>query len=154
MKLALTNFSLKRPWLVIALVLVVCTLFLAQFPKVRFDNDPENMLSAEEPVRLFHHQVKEKFALYDFVIVGIVNDQHPDGVFNVDTLGRIHDLTAKLLSLQPTAEGLPSLLSAGQDGSGPQRTVLDLSPGSACSGFSGPPSATTPTSCSTNRAAV
>ncbi len=55
MKLALTNFSLRRPWTVIILVLMITGILASQFPKVQFDNDPENMLSADEPVRVFHH---------------------------------------------------------------------------------------------------
>lgn len=109
MKLALTNFSLKRPWLVVALALIATVVLAAQFPKVHFDNDPENMLSAEEPVRVFHHQVKEKYSLYDFVIVGVVNETDPDGVFNVGTLGRIHRLSGQLLNLQRSPEGLPTV---------------------------------------------
>ena len=68
MKLALTEFSLKRPWVVVGLVVLATVFFALQFPKVKFDNDPENMLSQDEYVRVFHHQVKEKYNLYDFVI--------------------------------------------------------------------------------------
>ncbi len=122
MKLAMTNFSLKRPWLIVAMVLAISAVFLVQFPKVHFDNDPENMLSVEEPVRVFHHQVKEKYDLYDFVIVGVVNEEHPEGVFNVETLGRVHELTSELLSLQATSDGFPTVLRGGS------REVLDLGP--------------------------
>ena len=40
---------------------------------VAIDTDPENMLSAEEPVRLFHNAMKREFTLYDIVVVGVVN---------------------------------------------------------------------------------
>ena len=83
MKLAMTNFSIKHPWIVTLIVLILTVVFAIQFPKVKFDNDPENMLSKDEHIRVFHNQVKEKYSLYDFVIVGIVNDKHPDRVFNV-----------------------------------------------------------------------
>ena len=109
MKLKLTNFSLRFPWMIILLVLLVITFGAMQFPKVTFDNDPENMLSTNEYVRVFHNQTKQKFALYDFVIVGIVNTNNPDGVFNVDTLGRIDVLTKQLLSLRQNADGLPEI---------------------------------------------
>jgi len=58
------------------------------------DTDPENMLSATEPVRIFHDRMKKKMALYDMVIVGIVNDENPRGVFNPDSLKNIFELTA------------------------------------------------------------
>lgn len=109
MKLKLVNFSLRFPWLIILLAVLAVTSGLLQFPKVKFDNDPENMLSTNEYVRVFHNQTKKKFALYDFVIVGIVNTNNPDGVFNVETLGRIDTLTKQLLSLRQNGNDLPEI---------------------------------------------
>ena len=123
MKLKLTNFSLRFPWMVVLLVLIAVGFGAWQFPKVHFDNDPENMLSADEPIRQFHNQTKDLYALYDFVIVGVVNDQHEDGVFNVETLGRIHTLTQQLLSLRQSEDGLPQITV-------PETRTLDLTPDS------------------------
>ena len=109
-RLALTNLSLRFPWLVLLVVFGLTVIFGSQFPKVHFDNDPENMLSEDEFVRVFHHQVKEKFGLYDFVIVGIVNDTDPDGVFNVQTLRNVDNLTSQLLSLRRNDDGLPQVV--------------------------------------------
>ncbi len=131
MKLALTNFSLKRPWLVIAAAVIATVFFGAQFPKVTFDNDPENMLDESEPVRVTHNRVKAKYGLYDFVIVGIVNNANPDGIFNVGTLGRIHDLTGELLSLHRDDDGKPAVTTPAS-GDRPARTrTIDLTPDSA-----------------------
>ncbi len=130
MKLAVTNFSIRHPWLILVLVLVVMLVAGAQFPRVQFDNDPENMLAEDEPVRLFHHAVKTKFNLYDFVIVGIVNEQHPDGAFNTGTLGRIFTLTDQLLRLRQGADGVPEVPASPE--SGPDGFIpVDLSPDSA-----------------------
>jgi len=128
MKLKLTNFSLRFPWIVIGLILAVTVFFGAQFPKVHFDNDPENMLSEDEFVRVFHHETKEKFGLYDFVIVGIVNDQDPEGIFNVKTLRHVDTLTHQLLSLRQDADGLPQV--AANEALTKWETV-DLAPKSA-----------------------
>lgn len=67
---------------------------------LRIDTDPENMLDESEPVRVFHNRMKQEFGLYDIIVVGVVNESHPQGVFNVDTLGNIYELTqyAKTLS--------------------------------------------------------
>ena len=92
-RLKMTSFSIRFPWAVIGLALTAVILFGAQFPKVSFDNDPENMLAKDEYIRVFHNKVKVRYNLYDFVIVGIVNDQHADGIFNVETLGKIDALT-------------------------------------------------------------
>jgi predicted RND superfamily exporter protein len=128
MKLKLTNFSLRFPWIIVLLVILITGLGVWQFPKVKFDNDPENMLSPDEPVRVFHNQTKAKFALYDMVIAGVVNTNHPDGVFNVETLGRIDTLTRQLLSLRQSSDGLPEVTA-------PAPFVPDLRPDSAYKRF-------------------
>ncbi len=71
------------------------------------DTDPENMLSAEEPVRVTHDRLKETFGLHDFVVVGVVNESHPQGVFNPTDLANIKTLTetAKGLSFPVTVDG-------------------------------------------------
>jgi len=60
---------------------------------LKVDTDPENMLSADEPVRVFHNQSKQIFTLRDMVVVGVVNPKHPEGVFNPASLQHIHELT-------------------------------------------------------------
>jgi len=100
------QFATDRPRLTVW-AMVVATLALvalAALPSVwpeRFgllnpltiDTDPENMLSSDEPVRVFHDDMKEQFSLYDMVVVGVVNESNPDGVFNVGSLRRIYELT-------------------------------------------------------------
>lgn len=132
MKLALTDFSIKHPWLVIILITLMTAGFASQFPKVKFDNDPENMLAEDESIRVFHNQVKDRFSLYDFVIVGIVNDKHPDGIFNIDTLGRIHILTTQLISLKKGPDGKPVVTPPSQSADQAELTI-DLTPESAWS---------------------
>ena len=73
MKKALTEFSINHPWIVIALVVVITVFFAFQLPKIKIDTDPENMLEANEPVRVFDHEVKEEFGIYDFIAVGVVD---------------------------------------------------------------------------------
>ena len=59
---------------------------------LQIDTDPENMLSADEPVRVYHNDQKKEFSLYDMVVVGVVNETHPQGVFNKSSLTNIHAL--------------------------------------------------------------
>ena len=100
-----TTFSVDRPRLVTgAMVLVTAALAaLAILPSVwpetfswlhpvEVDTDPENMLSADEPVRVYHHKMKKELSLYDMVVLGVVNEQHPDGVFNPESLRKIYEL--------------------------------------------------------------
>ncbi|MDT8420147.1 MAG: MMPL family transporter [Desulfuromonadales bacterium] len=132
MKLRLTDLSLRFPRTVLLLAALLTLLFAWQFPKVKFDNDPENMLSANEPVRVFHHEVKEKYALYDFVVVGIVNETDAEGIFTPATLTRIDQLTHELLSLRLAENGLPEVrdFSRGGQNPGGYRSI-DLNPESS-----------------------
>jgi predicted RND superfamily exporter protein len=57
----LVNSAISRPRLV-TLTMVIITLLLGSLISlVEVDTDPENMLSEDEIVRIFHHQVKKDF---------------------------------------------------------------------------------------------
>ncbi|MBN2332167.1 MAG: MMPL family transporter [Deltaproteobacteria bacterium] len=91
--------SLKHPKLVVWLMVLVTIALGALMVRVQVDTDPENMLADNEAVRVFHHQVKKEFSLYDIVVLGVVNEVHPDGVFNQQTLARVHELTEFIRTL-------------------------------------------------------
>ncbi|MCB1682662.1 MAG: MMPL family transporter [Alphaproteobacteria bacterium] len=61
-------------------------------PPLSIDTDPENMLSSDEPVRVFHNDRKKEYSLYDMIVVGVVNKTDPQGVFNPQSLKNIYDL--------------------------------------------------------------
>ncbi|MFA7692854.1 MAG: MMPL family transporter [Candidatus Hydrogenedentes bacterium] len=75
-------------------------------PPVRVDTDPENMLDADEAIRVFHNEMKRDFVLNEIIVVGVVNNHHPEGVFNPESLRRIYDLTEYAKTLQGSALGL------------------------------------------------
>jgi hypothetical protein len=88
-----SDFSVKH-YKFVTVIMVIVTIVLGAFiPLIKIDTDPENMLAEDEPVRVFHDQVKEDFVIRDMVVVGIVNNEHPEGVFNPDSLSRIYELT-------------------------------------------------------------
>ena len=90
---SLVQVSIKRPKLV-TVIMVLATLILGLMTlNVKVDTDPENMLSEHEAVRVFHHRMKKEFDLNDVVVLGIVNEEHPDGVFNPATLKHVQILT-------------------------------------------------------------
>ncbi len=93
--------------LALALAVAVPTLLpgVVPLPGVRVDTDPENMLDSAEPVRVFHNQMKETFDLNEIVVVGVVNETHPEGVFNVESLRRVYDLTEYAKTLRGEAIG-------------------------------------------------
>jgi len=89
----ITEYSLTH-YRIVTAVMVAFTLGLgALIPLIQVDTDPENMLSEDEPVRVFHDETKTQFSLSDIVVVGIVNNKDPNGVFNPASLARIYELT-------------------------------------------------------------
>jgi predicted RND superfamily exporter protein len=80
----------------------------ALIPLIKVDTDPENMLSADEPVRIFHNQTKKRFALSDIVVVGIVNNKDPNGVFNTSSLAKVYELTEFSKTLRWPSEEDPN----------------------------------------------
>jgi len=97
MKRGLTDLSIRHPWWIIGLAVVITAFFATQFSKITIDTDPENMLSENEPVRLFEHETKENFDLSDFIAVGVVNSQ---GAFNPTTLNRVYNITAEIEEIE------------------------------------------------------
>jgi len=99
-KQTITDYSISH-YKTVTVIMVIFTMIPgALIPLIKIDTDPENMLSEEEAVRVFHDQTKEQFELNDIVVLGIVNDKNPNGVFNPSSLARIYELTefAKTLS--------------------------------------------------------
>ena len=87
------QFSLNRPGLLTGLMLLVTILLGTLVVRVHVDTDPENMLSEEEFVRVFHNQTKKEFNLHDVVVLGIVNEQDENGVFNPKSLKKVYQLS-------------------------------------------------------------
>ncbi len=109
----IVRFSVDRPKLItgVMALLAVCSIVLAGLPTVwpktfgmlnplKVDTDPENMLPEDEPVRVFHDEMKKTLNLHDMVVMGVVNEQDPDGVFNPDSLKRVYELTEYAKSLR------------------------------------------------------
>lgn len=72
---------------------------------LHIDTDPENMLSPHEEVRVYHTKSRETFNLYDMVVVGVQNENNPNGVFNPKSLSNINELTEFAKSIQWTKDG-------------------------------------------------
>ncbi|NIY45880.1 MAG: MMPL family transporter, partial [Gemmatimonadetes bacterium] len=93
----MTTFSMDRPKTVIALSLLLTILFGIQFPRITIDADPENMLEADQPDRVFYNRVKEEFGIHDLIVVGIVDEE---GVFRPEALERIARATSEILRIK------------------------------------------------------
>lgn len=111
--LKMIEFSVDHPKIIVLLITIITILIVSlvalpnlfpqtfpMLPKISIDTDPENMLSQKEAVRVFHNEMKKQFTIYEIVVLGVVNEKHPQGVFNVDTLKKIYDLTEYAKTLQ------------------------------------------------------
>jgi len=93
LKRKIIDYSLRHHRL-ITILMIVSTLALGAFiPQIKVDTDPENMLAPNEPARLFHNYIKKRFTIHDIVVLGIINEKDPDGVFNPSSLQKIYELT-------------------------------------------------------------
>lgn len=97
MKKIIINFSIKHPWVVIAVTVLITAFFAFQFPNIKIDTDPQNMLEADEPTRLFHAATKEDFNLYDFIAVGVVSEE---SAFTPEILNNIYNITAAIEEME------------------------------------------------------
>ena len=97
--LRIVHFSIENPRKVMALTVVITVILLTQLPGITVDTDPENMLPADEPVRLAHREIKKEFSLYDSFVVGVVDDTSEEGVFRPETLERIARITDEILKI-------------------------------------------------------
>lgn len=92
----LVRLAIRFPKSTIALCSIITIIMTLQFPKIKIDTDPENMLSKDEYVRVFNDKVKKKFSLYDFIVLGIINKKDKNGVFNPVSLKKIFEITEKI----------------------------------------------------------
>lgn len=92
----LTKFSINNPKLIMILTLVVTMFFGYMMTGIKIDTDPENMLSADNPARKYHHEVKERFGLSDFIVLGIASEST---IFEIDVLKRIESITNEVLKI-------------------------------------------------------
>ncbi len=109
----LSSFGLRYPRAVVATSVISAGIILALaalptiFPKtfpglngLKVDTDPENMLSSEESSRVFHRAAKAEFALYDTILLGVVDASSPDGVFTPQTLANIQSITDRAIATE------------------------------------------------------
>jgi hydrophobe/amphiphile efflux-3 (HAE3) family protein len=92
----LIAYALKKPKTVFIVTAFAVLVSLAAFARVKVDTDPENMLPEQEFVRVFNHEVKKEFTIYDYVVLGVVNEKDPDGVFNPVTLEKVYRITDEI----------------------------------------------------------
>lgn len=112
MRNAVSEFAIGWPRLVCGVVLVLVLAAAAAVTGIHIDADPENMLPTDQPDRVFNDRVEDRFTLHDAIVVGIVNDEHPDGIYNPESLGALHTLSRGILGIDGVIA--PDLMSLAQ----------------------------------------
>lgn len=100
MKSRLIDWSLQNAKVIYTLLIVSVICALAAFPFIEIDTDPENMLSENNPERVFHNQVKANFAMHDMLVIGVTNANSEHGVYDLTTLAGLHYVTDSALQLK------------------------------------------------------
>ncbi len=96
------HYAINNSKRVFIYAVVAAVIMLAFIPSIRIDTDPENMLAEDEEVRVMHNALKERYNMHDIIVLGIINEKHPQGVFNKNSLTKIHELTDFVYGLQET----------------------------------------------------
>ncbi|MCH9659571.1 MAG: MMPL family transporter [Bacteroidetes bacterium] len=117
------SFSLTKPKLVVTITVVITLVLLLFIPQIKIDTDPENMLSENESVRIVHNQLKERYNMHDIIVMGVINEKHPNGVFNKASLANIHDISEYIYSLQEAVEQ-PSNQDTSIDGEMSKEAII------------------------------
>lgn len=94
--------STHRGLWVYAVLLLVTLFFAFQVRLIKIDTDPENMLDASHPARLFHNDVKQTFSMYDAIVVGVIasdKNEQSQGIYTPSTLGTIKGVSDFVLSI-------------------------------------------------------
>src|SRR3989339_504584 len=93
----LTEIVTRFPKSTIAVFLIITVFFAIQFPKMKIDTDPENMLEQTQADRVFYDKVKKEFGIHDLLVIGIAD---MEGIFKPDTLRRVADITDEILKIK------------------------------------------------------
>lgn len=91
-----TRIALERPKTVYAAILFLVLACTAMIPFLNIDTDPENMLSENDPARIFHNEVKQQFVMPDMIVVGAVNEK---SIYNLQSLKALNILSEQILNL-------------------------------------------------------
>lgn len=100
-----------------SVLVVVATITVAaaiQIPNLELDPDVDSFVPESHPIHSFWIQVEERFALGGEVLIAVVADDEPNGIFTPATLRLIADLTDRVEALPWIIESELSSLSRAE----------------------------------------
>lgn len=119
---SIIHLATERPKVVYTVVLLFVVLMGALMARIQIDTDPENMLPVDQSDRIFNNAIEDRFNFSDVIVVGIVNENHPNGIYNLESLTALHSLSKSILRLEgviaPDLASLSEVDNIGQEGPG------------------------------------
>jgi hypothetical protein len=113
MKHRIISAATQHPRSIFAVTGLAVVVAAAMMWRIEVDTDPENMLPGDQPDRVFHNEVEQAFQLHDAIVVGVVNESNPAGIYNPETLSNLHALSERILELDGVVtQDLMSLATA------------------------------------------
>jgi len=97
-------FITNYPRSIMAIIAALTLFFAWQIPKLEISADIQDWVPPDHPATILNQQAEDQFGVVDPVVVGILSD-HPDGIFNSNSLKLIFDLTAEIEALDGAVVG-------------------------------------------------
>lgn len=94
----LLSFSYTRPWASLALLLAITIAAASEIPRLTVDSDMLAFMPHDDPAYTETLALEEQFGSTQLTRILITRDDHPDGVFNADTLALVAEITDWLKS--------------------------------------------------------
>jgi predicted RND superfamily exporter protein len=95
------QFALNKPKTIYAVVIAMVMISLAMIPQLTIDTDPENMLSSQNPERIFHKKIQNTFNMPDMIVVGVVSEE---SIYQPETLNILQQLSDKIIKIEGVIE--------------------------------------------------
>ncbi len=87
------DFVVRRPWAVILATLLVTVALGSRLPTLEIDSDVESIIPRADDALANLHELEDTFGSPQIAMIAIMREDHPDGIYNPDTLRVIHELT-------------------------------------------------------------
>src|SRR3954470_1283478 len=100
----LAQASMARPRRAIAAMTVVTLAMAPGLLRLQLRTDGHALMPVDDPAILFDAEVRDHFHLRDPIVV-LVESSRPEGIYNLDTLRRVRDLSAALARLPGVGPG-------------------------------------------------
>lgn len=97
MRKHLIRFGIEHPKTALTLVAVLTVLFGLQFPKIKIDTDPENMLEAAQRDRVVYDEVKKRFGISDMLVLGVTDEK---GILRPESLAKLSRIATAVLRIK------------------------------------------------------